>query len=536
MRWRAKTRTKTLIAAALAFAIGAPATAAAVPEDQAPAKRTPAQIMNTKTVTHDGQTYRTGDIGLTKKTLADLRAKGKKARVQGLKSLPTTDSAPTPTKPLKRLQPDAKPLTVNQGYGQSRKEAAAPAGDTAPATAGAPATTSDSPNNHQGWDPIGTRPPADRLEACLKPVKFNSYRTYNRFTHCGYYGLALRYWEVDSNGVPVELEGTTYIKVKVFGQGDPKQRRTRIFSTVDKGSIDYEWGLIDDWWTAPGIPFTLEGVCNQPASVCNSSPGGYSAPAASWDNNPSWVHWDIHNFENGTQGRDKISFNRWHVRAYTDQPADGYKTVEPADIPSRLQRCDSADYMVDRNKKYPKACIFPEAVPFLTYTLGSDHDEIARHLRAAFNNPNNTYPLPAAPGEPPKTKKIPGRYTGTASSPGLHRITEKLHEETYKDNRRHKDGACFYKGRYKDLYKDTGLPPSKRPDKTKKEECDEYPFASTVEGAASKKWDFSVRAASRAHNKRAGNILRVYYLEDRMLAWDETFTENGNDQFFMRIK
>ncbi|MCL7379772.1 NucA/NucB deoxyribonuclease domain-containing protein [Streptomyces sp. 35G-GA-8] len=49
-------------------------------------------------------------------------------------------------------------------------------------------------------------------------------------------------------------------------------------------------------------------------------------------------------------------------------------------------------------------------------------------------------------------------------------------------------------------------------------QCDEYPFVSTLEGAAGKDWDFSVRAVPQADNSSADGTLVAYYNTDRVLA------------------
>ncbi|MFJ4100828.1 NucA/NucB deoxyribonuclease domain-containing protein [Amycolatopsis japonica] len=52
------------------------------------------------------------------------------------------------------------------------------------------------------------------------------------------------------------------------------------------------------------------------------------------------------------------------------------------------------------------------------------------------------------------------------------------------------------------------------------EQCDEYPFAATMEGAASPDWDFSAKAVNGRENTRAGGYLRWYVFWDRMLYRD----------------
>ena len=73
------------------------------------------------------------------------------------------------------------------------------------------------------------------------------------------------------------------------------------------------------------------------------------------------------------------------------------------------------------------------------------------------------------------------------------------------------------------------------------QDCDEFPFASTAEGAASPLWDFSVLGVNRSQNRCAGNALKRFYTEDRILYNEDTFwveitedaTGAGGDQCFL---
>jgi hypothetical protein len=112
----------------------------------------------------------------------------------------------------------------------------------------------------------------------------------------------------------------------------------------------------------------------------------------------------------------------------------------------------------------------------------------------------------------------------------LHRITKE--DPEYKDNGDHKDGACYGTGPYSDLYLGLGLP---EPPQSGVEECDEYPFASTLEGAANPVWDFSVRAVLDFQNSTAGGRLGQYYFGDRVLRYDFGLSDQLNDRFYVNI-
>lgn len=533
-------RSRTLIAAVMVGAFALPPQLAAAEPAPAPApaaEKTAAK----KDAAEEGRTI-TMKVGISQKELAHLRAKGREARDAGHKSLPVPDVSLEEARkdgPVKRGGASADdPLTVLEGEGAARKAAAdqvrtdmqARMADQGMTKAAAEdAAVAAAKPKRRGWVPIKNKPHAQRLEACFEGDGANTGigRVYNRFTYCANWNLKVDYWSVDNSGVPIEHEGTTKARLKVFGQGDAKERRVRIFSQIEEDSVDYDWGPIDNIFTAPGVPLSLMGQCSQGLDVCTTSPSSYTYPWATWDNNPVWAWWDVFNHDNKTEGRDKLAYNQWYVEAFTD--TQEYKTLDRGETPERLARCDSGDYFNYGRAEYPEACVFPESYSYLTYTRGSSHDGVAEHLWTAFTYPNSTYPLV----RPPMVKKIPGEFKPLdPSAPGLHRITKKLHPKEYKENSDHKDGACFKTGPYRHLYQDTGLPNGTG----EGEECDEYPFASTLEGAGNKDWDFSVKPVNSKQNKVAGGLLRKFVLDDRVIAWDDSLDKNANDRYYVKIK
>lgn len=524
-------RSKRLIAALAAGAFLLPvqvATAQTEPEPAAaPAKTTAADAAPEQTIKMK--------IGVSKQELADLRAKGKKASDAGLTSLPVgpSQAKKTPATP-RAAQPVAKPLTAVQAERAARQTAAAnvqaQAQDSSPRAAAAAEAD-------RGYVPIEDEPNADRLDACFDgdSADRDIGRIYNRFTYCARYDLEAEYWSFDNKGNPVEREGTTTAVLKVFGQGDAKDRRVRIWSQIEKDSVEHDWGPWDNIFTAPNVDLSLMASCSQGGTVCGTTNSSYTLSWATWNKNPIWADWDITNNDARSEGRDKISYNQWYVEAWTD--GEDYTTVGSGTTPERMVRCDSADYFKHGQITYPKACVFYEVTPHLTYTRGtsSTHHAVADHLDIAMNNPNSTYPLLAAPNQPwPRNKIIPGKYSpSNPNAPGLHRIIPKLHKAEYKANLDHKNGACFKRGPQRHLYQQTGLPNGTGD----REQCDEFPFASTLEGAGNPNWDFSVKSIPASDNQVAGGMLRVYYTDDRILAWDKGLDSPDltNDRFYMQI-
>ncbi|MFD7291101.1 NucA/NucB deoxyribonuclease domain-containing protein [Streptomyces sp. NPDC059863] len=110
-------------------------------------------------------------------------------------------------------------------------------------------------------------------------------------------------------------------------------------------------------------------------------------------------------------------------------------------------------------------------------------------------------------------KNIPGKYLGGEGA--LHRIPYR--GTVWQANSDEKDRACERRGRYR--HTDLPVPQGGWLGK----ECDEYPFASTQEGANSPRHDFSVEAVTAAHNSRAGRMLRDFYKHERVLYRQDGF-------------
>ncbi|MER6239069.1 NucA/NucB deoxyribonuclease domain-containing protein [Streptomyces clavifer] len=519
--WRFRT-TATAIAASLLI----------LPIHLATAQPAPATASHEQTAESSaaGTTTLTMKVGISQDTLAEFRSQGRQARSAGKPSLPVPDHTSQSTQRTTTDETAVRtvpPSLTLLGAQQTSKEAAA--------ASPPPSPNEDTPKPFVAA-PIGETPDAALSEACFKAdnVETGIGRIHNRFTYCTRVNIEAVYWSIDNKGIPIEEEGTTTAQLEVFSQGDDTDRRARVFAQIRKDSVDYDWGPLDNIFVAPNVPLSLLGQCVQDSDVCHATRGSYTMPWATWDNNPAWAWWDLYNHEAVSEGRDKISYNQWTIELFTDNQE--YKTLIRGRTPARMLRCDSATYFNLGKAKYPKACIFSEVTPHLTYTLGSTHHAVAEHIDAAQNRPNSTYPLLAPPGVPwPRNKYIPGKYiAGNPDAPGLHRITKALHPTQSKANKDNKDGACFKTGPERDKYLDTGLPT--RPPAG--EQCDEYPFASTLEGAGNPKPDFSVKSIPATDNRVAGGILRKYYVDDRILAWDASLPRptETNDRFYVHIQ
>ena len=385
--------------------------------------------------------------------------------------------------------------------------------------------------------PIGNQPDPTKSAECLGKSQVDSDFgvVLDRFNYCDRRTAQFDFY-VDYPFIGLVYQGSNRFTFEIYGQGDNTQRHARMFFRVVPGSVQYlNWdNPIDYFFTAPDIPLRLGVYCND--DNCGSS-GGATLMFITWDNQQDWQYSDIGVGTVGATGRDQLAYSRVYLQG--DIVDSDFQQVTPIRSQQRILRCDSASYFNKGTAKYPQACIFDEVIPFLTYRLSGTVPEVAQHIQQAQNNPNSTYPQ--TPGH---NKVIPGQFiVGNSTVPGLHRLLNT--DPQFAENALVKTGACYKTGPYGSVFQTTGLPvppDTQNPDPTKRQDCDEYPFRSTREGAADSywvngthRWDFSVKAVNASQNRSAGAALRNYYVDDRMLGYDAALPETSNDSFYVNI-
>jgi Deoxyribonuclease NucA/NucB len=168
--------------------------------------------------------------------------------------------------------------------------------------------------------------------------------------------------------------------------------------------------------------------------------------------------------------------------------------------PETSARFDSAWYLPRQ-----QGSIFDRVTPFITYSKSDPAvNESAHHIEDAQDHPESTYPRVEG-------KRIPGASAGDP----LHRL---FHDTTRR--RQNREGFAVpvcdqqWPG-YAEFSQD----------------CDEYPFASTYEGAARHLYQevpygwFSVRPVLFSDNQLAGSRLGTWYGADRILDGDAFYVE-----------
>jgi hypothetical protein len=185
-------------------------------------------------------------------------------------------------------------------------------------------------------------------------------------------------------------------------------------------------------------------------------------------------------------------------------------------------RCDNIS-MGSVAGNYAGGCVFyGSSRVYHMSTTDLNNGAVARHINLAFTRPRDTVPF-----KTDGAKRIPGSWNASHSTPEG-KALERIYTNTtrHAQNVRAKDAVCdeFFDQRPRQV---TG-----EPDRAKWEQCDEFPFASTKQGAAYdhptyRKNNFSVLSILGSQNTSGGNDLGVFYARYRVLS--------GN-QFWVAVK
>lgn len=271
----------------------------------------------------------------------------------------------------------------------------------------------------------------------------------------------------------------------------------------------------------PASTFGFEMECYRNTPGCSISGGKQLLPVSAWlahATAKTWVSWQLNSDEAASTLDDKALYHPFNFEVTA---RDG-RTVDAEH--QYFVRCDSAEYFLASRTK---ACVFHDVIPHLQYRMYEADGSrtvvyaVAEHIRDAFANPDATYPRKLD-----GPKRIPGRY---GAQPVQEQYLERVPVggSVHTANGREKDRACDRTT----PYQDTGLPQSPG----EGEQCDEYPFASTQQGASNPNWDFSVRAVPTGDNSRAGSALRDFYRDDRILYSENKPFGEWNDAFYVEI-
>lgn len=181
-------------------------------------------------------------------------------------------------------------------------------------------------------------------------------------------------------------------------------------------------------------------------------------------------------------------------------PGGSTRTIES---PANRIRFDSAQYLTHNGKS---GAIFPDVDPVLNIPINTVEFAAMRqsglHYKQAMQQPASTVPVVAG-------KTIPGALGGSP----LHR----LYFDTDRREENNREAVRTCRSDLVGQYPQPGV------------DCDEYPFASTYEGASpyyNPQRNFSVKAIPSEDNQAAGTWLSAWYSYDRIL---------DNDAFFVNV-
>ena len=182
-------------------------------------------------------------------------------------------------------------------------------------------------------------------------------------------------------------------------------------------------------------------------------------------------------FESTATAAGAIGTADTEITAFFTNPAWATPVLEAATaVPFSQVRCDNA-----LPGNVGAGCVFPDFWPTMTYSKTGPYPELADHIADA-----QASGLPGAPDDAP-----------------LHRLTDPVKSD---QNRRK---AC-----------PDSLP--RPPGKS----CDEYPMASTHEGASTGSGQFSRRMIDATQNSNGGTDLNTFHLQNRVIE---------NDAFYVLI-
>lgn len=266
--------------------------------------------------------------------------------------------------------------------------------------------------------------------------------------------------------------GQAWFRMTTIGRGEDGDRKLTFVTLMDE---------VRTVGNTSGFVIRNSMDCRAHGSAkCNADPlNGRTEPLSRWLNVPS-AFYEFRSPLDGSTGQDLLSWYDF------DQKLElvGANSV---DMGGNGFRCDSAHYLSGN-----RGCMFDRVVSlFAELRLGDPAvNESARHILDAQYRPDLTVPRKA-------NKRVPGAVT---SGRPLSRV---YHDTRLRDNN-HAQAVRTCRAEF-------GNYPRRGQD------CDEYPFQSTYEGAASGDDNYSARALDKDDNQTAGRKLGAWYTWERIL-------------------
>ncbi|WP_242891146.1 NucA/NucB deoxyribonuclease domain-containing protein [Actinomadura litoris] len=345
--------------------------------------------------------------------------------------------------------------------------------------------------------------PASQIEECAGTIIGNPRVGYlkDRYHFCSNWSATINHIQ---DGVP---DGGYTFDVIFIGTAYQSTRKIDYEILIDRM---LPWGDVSSN-PNPTISFRVD--CYEITGIYGCDPKSHlqvSKTVAEWSISPHAQMWALSDYKDGV-GPDKVNLVGWDL--FMNAPDLPGAELEQLQV-SQTGRFDSASYIPN----YPQGSVFPEVTPHLLYkTSDAEVNETAQHIKDACEDPANT--IPTVPN-----KDIPGCRTDNVEKAPIYRLFHDSKRRT--DNRSMAVRTCEAKW--------PGYP-------SEGKDCDEFPFASTYEGAAIGEYEpnatpgmYSVRALTSSDNQEAGTRLGVWYTADRIL--DGRLPINGAVHYFEPFK
>ena len=313
--------------------------------------------------------------------------------------------------------------------------------------------------------------------------------------------------------------GSESFRLTMLGRGRRDRQEMTFEVTLDAWNLV---GVVDETALfAMNIECTTKG-----ANYCE--PGGpYEriVSLAQWKANPTFaVTFNTTRSAGGGDGQhfdiDKVSFHAMQSRF----ERVGMDTMQNRMIQIDKQgfRCDAAPYLLTARAG---ACLFDEWRSVLRYDAspGSGVTEVAQHIKFAQANPTQVTP------KWPAGSYIPGTLDPLRPLRRLY-ADARYQDTTLTDG--DLDGAKYYGRQIR--RKDKACTPLRKAPGAAGKQCDEFPFATTYEGAyypskhPESQSKFSVRMINADDNQKAGTDLGLWYGSEHIIAMDKFFVQIDN--------
>ncbi|MEV0830110.1 NucA/NucB deoxyribonuclease domain-containing protein [Nonomuraea rubra] len=273
-----------------------------------------------------------------------------------------------------------------------------------------------------------------------------------------------------------------------------------------------------DWWEDVYlVPSVYSPGYGAPAYSC-TAPGGEAGPrreVEEWNSNSLWRFTYVSNPATSSDS-DRVSSCTFLPQLGLGHDHESFNYPLLSDLERHLWptvRCDSSDLIRDNYT----GCTFLSGIPtwgmprsakikYKNRNLTNHMKEHADHVYEALHTPQVTKPQLGV-------KNIPGL---PARNKWLTRTTI---ESTYKQNVDVKNRYCYGS---QSVFTDADR--ATRPS-GEKVQCDEFPFARTVEGAGYNGRDFSLKFIGEKANKAGGSTQSIFWARYRILHGDRFYVD-----------